>query len=62
MNILACWMGGSYSSTTIKEFGFDVNKLYRGDLEAAKESRQADWENFIRMTLAQQRMLDSDSV
>jgi hypothetical protein len=47
-------MGGSYSTTTVKEFGFDVHKLYRGDLEAARESRQADWENFVRM-VAQQR-------
>lgn len=50
-------MGGSYSTTAVKEFGYDVEKLYRGDQQAAKETRQADWETFIRLVLAQQRTL-----
>lgn len=50
-------MGGSYSTTVVKEFGYDVAKLYRGDLEAARETRQADWEAFVRLVLTQQSSL-----
>lgn len=47
-------MGGAYSTTIVKEFGYDVATLYRGNLEAARETRQADWEAFLRTVLAQQ--------
>jgi len=51
-------MGSGYATTTVKEYGFDVARDFKGDMEAAKEGRQADWEGFLRQTLSQDRRGD----